>query len=236
MPRLRIGLAALNAAIAAAPRAIVGRALAAVDQLRQDVVLDLHAVGRDVAAVAVEIALAHIERIEAERPGDLVDRALDAIMPCGPPKPRNAVFDTVLVFIRLVMMRRGRQVIGVVGVEHGAVVDRARQIGRIAAARGQHARARGCVPFVVEADLVVGAEIVPLAGHDHVVVAVEPQLARPPGHARGERRDRGPLRRLGLLAAEGAAHAAHFDRDRGVRNVEHLGDQVLNSLGCWVEE
>ena len=82
--------------------------------------------------------------------------------------------------------------------------------------------------FVVEADLVVGEEIVPLAGQAHVVVAIEPDLARPPGDARAERRDRGPLRRLRLLAAERAAHAAHFDGDRGVRDVQHLGDQVLH--------
>ncbi len=33
-----------------------------------------------------------------------------ASMPCGPPKPRKAVLETVLVFIRLVTMRAaGRQ-------------------------------------------------------------------------------------------------------------------------------
>ncbi len=112
-------------------------------------------------------------------------------------------------------------------MEHGAVVDRARQIGRIAAARREADIVSADHAALVEADLVVGAEVVALAGHHHVVVAVEPHLARPAGHARGERGDRGPLRGLRLLAAEAAAHAPHLDRHRGDRHVEHVRDEML---------
>ena len=79
-----------------------------------------------------------------------------------------------------------------------------------------------------EADVVVDAEVVALAGHDHVVVAVEPHLARPPGLPRAERGERRPLRRLALLAAEAAAHAPHLDGDRVVVEAEHMGDDVLH--------
>ena len=112
-------------------------------------------------------------------------------------------------------------------MEHGAVVDRAGEVRRIAAARGEHHVHRREPAVGVEADIVVGAEIVPLAGEAHVVVAVEAEFARPPGDARGERRDRRPLRRLALLAAERAAHAAHLDGDGGVGKPEHLRDDVL---------
>jgi hypothetical protein len=72
---------------------------------------------------------------------------------------------------------------------------------------------------------------VALAGHDHVVVAVEPHLGRAAGVAGGKRRETGPLRRLGLLAAEGAAHAPADAFDLGIRNAEHPGHQMLDLGG-----
>ena len=65
----------------------------------------------------------------------------------------------------------------------------------------------------IVADRVCDREVVPLAGHCHVVVAVEPEFAGTAGDARRHRGDRRPLRRLRLLAAEAAAHAAHAAGD-----------------------
>ncbi len=47
---------------------------------------------------AVEVAAAHLQRIAARAPGRRasITRSI-AIMPCGPPKPRNAVLETVWV-------------------------------------------------------------------------------------------------------------------------------------------
>ena len=67
-----------------------------------------------------------------------------------------------------------------------------------------------------------------LAGQAHVVIAIEPDFARPAGEARAERRDCGPLRGLRLLAAECAAHAPHLDRHGDVRHFENLGDEMLH--------
>ena len=51
------------------------------------------AVGREVALVdAVQIAALDIEGVEAEVLGDFVNQFSIAAMPCGPPKPRKAVF------------------------------------------------------------------------------------------------------------------------------------------------
>ena len=72
---------------------------------------------------------------------------------------------------------------------------------------------------VVEADIVVDAEIVPLAGQDHVVVAVEPQLHRPPGLLRQQRRDDGDQRGLRFLAAERRRPCAASRRSRHGRTV-----------------
>ena len=84
------------------------------------------------------------------------------------------------------------------------------------------------LPFVVVGDLVIGPEIVPFAGHHHVVVTIEPHLAGTAGDPRGERGERRPLRRLCLLAAEGSAHAPRFDGDGRLRQLQHFRDDGLN--------
>ena len=63
-------------------------------------ILDLHAVGRQVAALAVEVGVAHIERILARCHATASITRSMASMPCGPPNPRKAVLDTVFVFNR----------------------------------------------------------------------------------------------------------------------------------------
>ncbi len=71
-------------------------------------------------------------------------------------------------------------------------------------------------------------EVVALAGRDHVVVAVRPDLDRPVELLGGDRGDRGKLVALRFLAAEAAAHAPHMHRD-GVRcHAERMGDHVLD--------
>ena len=67
-----------------------------------------------------------------------------------------------------------------------------------------------------------------LPGHRHVVVAVEADLRGTAGHARGERCEARPLRRLGLLAAEGTAHAPALAYHRRTRHPQHVGDEVLD--------
>ena len=83
-------------------------------------------------------------------------------------------------------------------------------------------------PSRVEADLVVDDEVVALAGDDHVVVAVGAALGGAAGLLGDDGADAGEQVALGLLAAEGAAHAADLDRDRVRGHVQHLGDHVLD--------
>ena len=132
-----------------------------------------------------------------------------------------------MVFRRREAIAHVGQPIAVAGVEHRAVDDAGRQIGRAAAARVEHDVVAGDDAAVVVADAPVGAEIVALAGQHEVVVAVEPDLARPAGDARGERGDRGPGAGLALLAAEAAAHAPRLDGHEGVRNAENARDDML---------
>ncbi len=97
--------------------------------------------------------------------------------------------------------------IRVVAVEHRAIVDRTRQIGRDAAARGEHEVDPLDAPTIVKADVVVDDEVMALARHYHVVVAVEPQFARPACLDRHHGCDASNRCRLTFLAAERTTHA-----------------------------
>ena len=189
--------------------------------------VDAHPVRRDVATLAVEIAFAHIERIEPERPGNVVDQPFRRHHALRATKTaEGGVGDRVRLRAFGDDARR-RQVVAIVGVEHGAVVDRGREISRVATARREHHVERGDTAVSIEAGRVVGAEVMPLAGHGHVVVAVEPQLAGPAGDARRERCQCRPLGGLGFLAAEGTTHAPHFHRHGRRREMQHVSDDGL---------
>ena len=88
------------------------------------------------------------------------------------------MLETVWVFSRRECDVDVGQPVAIGGVEHRAVDDAGRQVGRAAAARVEHDVVGGDAAVVVVADRPVGAEIVALAGEDEIVVAVEPELAR----------------------------------------------------------
>ena len=194
-----------------------------------DVVLDHLVIGRDVAVIdAVEVALADLQRVEADRVGDLLQhpfachhalRAAEAA--------KGGVGDGVGLERQRAQLDR-RQPIAVVGVEQAAVGDRAREVGRPAAARGEGHVETLDQAVAVEAHLVVDDEVVALAGDHHVVVAVGPALGRAAGLLGDQRAQAGEQVALRLLAAEGAAHAADLDRDRVRGDAQHLGDHVLD--------
>jgi hypothetical protein len=81
--------------------------------------------------------------------------------------------------------------------------------------------------LAVEADIVIGGEIVALAGHDHIVVAVGADLGRPAGLGGDQSAGGGISGGLGLLAAERAAHPAHLDGDVGAAEAEQV------AIRCW---
>ena len=121
--------------------------------------------------------------------------------------------------------------IGIVGVEHGAVVDRPAQVVAIATAAGHGAFDAGDPAGVVEADGVVDAEVVALAGQHEIVVPVETEPDRASGALHPQRCDDGQRGCLGFLAAKGAAHAADFDGDFSRADPQRCGGKVLNLRG-----
>ena len=68
----------------------------------------------------------------------------------------------------------------------------------------------------------------PLAGHDHVIVPIEPDFRRASGFMScecGNGREPGTLC---FLAAKPATHSPDLDRDRMIGQIEELCDVVLH--------
>ena len=116
-------------------------------------------------------------------------------------------------------------------MEHRAVVDRSGQVGRIAAAPGQRELDAEDAAVAVEADVVIGDEVVALAGDQHVVVAVGAQLHGAAKLLREQRGDAGEESRLAFLAAEAAAHPPAIDDDVVGVDVERMRDLMLDLAG-----
>jgi hypothetical protein len=197
------------------------------DKVGRDVVGDLHVVGCQVASGRVEVGATDGERVQAELRGDRVHHPLDrhhALRSAEAAK--GGVRDGVGAEAAADDLDR-REPVAIVGVEHRAVVDRRRQIDRGAAAGGEVEAKALDPPCAIEPDIVGHFEVVTLARHRHVVVAVEAELGGPSGPGGDERAgDRGGGG-LGLLATEGSAHPTDLDRDVGVGEVQDLGGEVL---------
>ena len=116
-------------------------------------------------------------------------------------------------------------------MKHGAVHDANAEVGGAAAARCELEIDATHAAVCIEADRPVEAEIVPLASHHHVVVAIKPKLARPPGNAGPQRGNDRPLRRLRFLAAKATAHATHLASDKRVGHAKHAGHDMLDLGG-----
>ena len=137
MPRLMIGLVAIPRGDRRAPLAVVGARFERVDQLGRDVVLDRHAVRRDVAFASCRrgCALRTSSGSQPQRARDVVDDRLDREHAL---RSAEAAKRRVGHRVRLAAVRMDRDVraaSSVVDVEHGAIVDRPREVGRETAAR-----------------------------------------------------------------------------------------------------
>ena len=139
-----------------------------------DVVFDLLQVRRRVAlSHAVEIEAPHFQRILSEVTGDILQDVFDTEHAL---RAAEAAERRVRDRIGFHAMRDDGnvvEVISVVAVKHRPVVDRAGQVGGHAATGSEHELDSLDRAPIVEADLVLNQEIVALAGHQHVDVAVE---------------------------------------------------------------
>ena len=125
----------------------------------------------------------------------------------------------------------GGQQIGIIRMQHGPVGHRKRQVHRPTAAgiMGKIKRLDAAIRSITQ--IIVNPEIMPLAGDDHVIIAVITHLAGLAGQPGGNGTSDGQRVALGFLAAKPTPHPAHFGPDRVHRQANGLGDFVLNFSG-----
>src|SRR5450631_1048118 len=186
------------------------------------------AIWREIASVAVEIGLAYVEGIETEMPGNGIDDALDGENALRATKTAKRRVGNRVGFDAPGVYPVCRQEIGVVGMKHRAVDHACADVRGASAAGGELEVHAIDTSFGTKADGPVDTKIMPLAGHHHVGVAVEPKLARPSRHLRGERGNDRPLRGLGFLAAKAAAHAPDLACHIGVCDPKHTSHRMLD--------
>ena len=178
--------------------------------------------------LAVKVGAAHVERIHPEVGGDLLQDVFDREHAL---RAAEAAERGLRHGVRLAAVRRDRDIleeVGVVDVEHGAVVDGARQVRGEAAARCERDVEAAQASAVVEPGFVFVLEGVTLACHRHVVVAIDAHLHRAAGAPRQDRRDAREQRGLRFLAAEGSAHAPALDHDVVRVHAQRVRDQELH--------
>ena len=157
-----------------APCPVMTALLQFFNNLIQYKVVDLHEVGRDVAvSTAVKVALAYRQRIKTCGAGNALDNAFTRQHALGAAKtPKRGVGNRVGEG-PLGPDIHGGEIVSVVDMKHGAVIDRIRQIERTTAARGEMAVDRKDLSLVIVTHLPVKPEVVPFAGQTHVIVAVQ---------------------------------------------------------------
>ena len=180
---------------------------------------------------AVEIAQAHIERVQFQPTRDVAHDGLDqddALWAAKAAKGGVALrVGLAAVGGNLHML----QVIGVVAVEDGAVRHRAGQVGAPAAVGGHHQLQGGEAPAVVKTCGVLVFKRMALAGDHEVVVAVQPQFDGAAEFFGCHRRPYRQMAGLGFLATKTAAHAAAFDAHRVVVDSQRVRHPMLHLAG-----
>jgi len=198
----------------------------------EQVVFHNLAIVRDIARFeAVKINLAHVERIHSERAGDVVEDPFDHHHSL---RSAEAAKCRVRYRVRLATVRFDGDVfekICIVHMRHRAIVDRTGEIGRVSAPRGEQHFERKQSTLLIEAHVVVGQEIVALAGDDHIEIAIEPKFHGTMSFMREHRDCRGQQSRLTFLAAKAAAHSAALNRYAVCGNVERVRDDGLHFGG-----
>src|SRR5450631_1059035 len=186
------------------------------------------AIWREIASVAVEIGLAYVEGIETEMPGNSIDDALDGEDALRATETAKRRVGDGVGFDAPGTNPVGRQEIGVVGMKHRAVDHACADVRGASTAGGELEVHSIDKSFGTKTNGPVDPKIMPLAGHHHVGVAVEPKFAWPSRNMRGERGNDRPLSGLGFLAAKAAAHAPYLACHIGVCYPKRASHRMLD--------
>ena len=181
--------------------------------------------------VDVEVAAPQLGRVETQARRAATEHVLDHEHPLRPAEAPEGRLRRDVRLRDAAVHPHVRDPVGVVDVAQRAGQHRLGQVEAPPASRGDRALEREQSAVLVEADLPLGVEAVPLAGHGDVLLARQPQPHRPPGDGRAEGRDGGVPVRLHLLAAEPAAHPQALHGHLVALDAEHVGDDLLRLGG-----
>ncbi len=183
----------------------------------------------DIALIqAVQIDAPDVERIAAQCVRDVIEDGFDHHHALRPTEAAERGVGHGMCLAAVGNDLDVLQIISIVEVKHRAVIDRAREVCGVPAARGQHHREGEKAALVIEARLAVGDEVMTFAGDEHVGVAIQAQLHGSAGFARQHGRGGGDQGGLTFLAAESAAHTPALDDDVVGRNGQRMGHDVLH--------
>ena len=191
---------------------------------------DFLMIGGGLAGV-VEVGFAHVQWVQPQFTRDMIHH------PFNPQHPLRAAKSAVcggglgVGFQTVGFNPDIRQVIGIVGMQHRAVSHRKGQILRPAATGELQKLQPQYAAGVIHTCAVGNAEIMALAGDDHIIIAVIAHFAGLAGQTRGNRTGAGQSIALTFLAAKAPAHATGFDADGMHGFANGLGDLVLNFSG-----
>ena len=232
-PRLRVWMRGVERARPPARRSSKRLVSFSRVQIVVDAARPLRRAGRSASCRRRDRSCARGRRRRAARAAAAARDRISSItsMPCGPPKPRNAVCDVLCVrqtrpvtstagrWYALSQWKSERHMIGFGQVEAPAAVRVERQPAAPRAGRRREARR------------VARQKRMPLPGERHVERPRQAHAHRAPRLPRAERGDGRPGVRLHLLAAERAAHAQALDRHLVLGEPEHARDDLLRLGG-----
>ena len=170
-------------------------------------------VGHVAFGLAVIVSLAHGQRVESQMAGDTVHDLFNGHHPLWPTKATVGGVRCGVGLATMAVDGRVAQVIGVVGMEHGAVNNRVGQVWRIATVARQVQLDPLQSALIIKADVIFDVKRMTLAGHHHVFHTRQAHFCRlasqPCHHCAQASRASG----LCLLTAKASAHSTHVDDD-----------------------
>ena len=198
----------------------------------QDVVFDLHAVGCGVPLpYAIKVGQAHIQRVQAQVAGHVAHQGFDQQHTL---RAAKAAVGGVTLGVGFAAVRGDAhiaQVVGVVGVEDGAVRHRTAQVGTVTAVRQLHGIEREHSALRIKPDLPIVAEGMAFASDHKVVAPVQAHLHGAPQFVCSQRGPDGQVPCLGFLAAKATPHAAADHPHLVQGNTQSVGYPVLHLSG-----
>ncbi len=228
-PFLEIGTRLVKCADCVPACRVIGALFKIRNNLRCDIILDSHLIGRHIAVgFAVQVILADFKRVFLQIAGDGVHHAFRREHSLRSAETAKRRIGNRMGFASMRNDRHIFKIITVIRMKHGAVIDRGRQIDGAATAGCKNEFGAADTPLIIKSHLDRNDKIMAFAGHNHVIIPVQPYFCRAACLVGCKGGDCGEPSALRFLATKTATHSPDLDRDRMVRKIKEFCDVVLH--------